>query len=76
MISAQVEFPDGTPATVTQMAKDVAMFLAWAAEPEHDERKKGGFRWIVALGLATLVAGYTKRFRWANLKARKITYQF
>ena len=46
------------------------------AEPEHDERKKGGFRWITALGLAALVAGYTKRFRWANLKARKITYQF
>ena len=45
-------------------------------EPEHDERKKGGFRWITALGLAALVAGYTKRFRWANLKARKITYQF
>ena len=47
-------------------------FLAWVAEPEHDERKKGGFRWITALGLAALVAGYTKR-RWANLKARKIT---
>ena len=53
----------------------MAVFLAWVAAPEHDERKKGGFRWITALGLAALVAGYTKRFRWANLKARKITYQ-
>ena len=52
------------------------MFLAWVAEPEHDERKKGGFRFILAMALASLVAGYTKRFRWANLKARKISYQF
>jgi ubiquinol-cytochrome c reductase cytochrome c1 subunit len=76
LMDEQVEYPDGTPATVSQMAKDVAVFLAWVAEPEHDERKKGGFRWITALGIAALVAGYTKRFRWANLKARKITYQF
>ena len=30
----QVEYEDGTPATVSQMAKDVTAFLAWAAEPE------------------------------------------
>ena len=56
LMDEQVEYPDGTPATVSQMAKDVAVFLAWVAEPEHDERKKGGFRWITALGLAALVA--------------------
>mgnify|MGYP001428401638 CR=1 FL=1 len=32
-----VEYEDGTPATVTQMAKDVCVFLTWAAEPEADE---------------------------------------
>tara|TARA_B100001109_G_scaffold244970_1_gene232264 strand:+ start:832 stop:1752 length:921 start_codon:yes stop_codon:yes gene_type:complete len=74
LMDEQVEYPDGTPATVTQMAKDVALFLAWVAEPEHDERKKAGFRWITALTIAALIAGYTKRFKWANLKARKITY--
>jgi ubiquinol-cytochrome c reductase cytochrome c1 subunit len=36
----QVEYPDGTPATISQMAKDVAVFLAWCSEPEHDDRKK------------------------------------
>ncbi|CAG8561131.1 2708_t:CDS:2, partial [Paraglomus brasilianum] len=35
-----VEYEDGTPATTSQMAKDVVTFLNWAAEPEHDERKK------------------------------------
>jgi ubiquinol-cytochrome c reductase cytochrome c1 subunit len=34
-----VEYPDGTEANVSQMAKDVCVFLAWAAEPEHDDRK-------------------------------------
>ena len=29
---------DGTPATSSQMAHDVAVFLAWASEPEHDDR--------------------------------------
>jgi ubiquinol-cytochrome c reductase cytochrome c1 subunit len=24
---------------LVQLAKDVSVFLAWAAEPEHDERK-------------------------------------
>ena len=31
----KVEYPDGTPATASQMAKDVAVFLAWAAEPDY-----------------------------------------
>lgn len=34
-----VEFPDGTPATQSQCAKDVISFLAWAASPEQDYRK-------------------------------------
>ena len=40
LMDGQVVFPDGTEATVSQMAKDVAVFLAWASEPEHDDRKK------------------------------------
>lgn len=35
-----IEYSDGTPATTSQLAKDVATFLKWAAEQEHDERKK------------------------------------
>ena len=76
LMDEQVEYPDGAKATVSQMSKDVAIFLAWAAEPEHDDRKKAGFRWILALSIAALVAGFTKRFRWAHLKARKIDYHF
>jgi cytochrome c1 len=30
-----VDYEDGTPATASQMAKDVTHFLNWTASPEH-----------------------------------------
>lgn len=36
------EFSTGRLATMSQVAKDVGTFLHWAAEPEHDQRKKNG----------------------------------
>jgi ubiquinol-cytochrome c reductase cytochrome c1 subunit len=70
----QVDYEDGTVATEIQMAKDVAVFLAWAAEPEHDERKKMGISVMVALAIAVAITGYYKRFRWSIYKTRKISY--
>ncbi len=35
LIDGAVDYPDGTPATESQMAKDVSVFLAWAAEPDQ-----------------------------------------
>jgi ubiquinol-cytochrome c reductase cytochrome c1 subunit len=55
IISSPVQL--GTPATETQMAKDVAAFLAWVAEPEHDERKKSGMQWVVAIVAALAITG-------------------
>jgi len=74
LTDGQVEFEDGTPGTVTQMAKDVACFLAWAAEPEHDERKKSGAMFLTAIFLAICFSAYYKRMRWSPLKSRKISY--
>ena len=34
----------GTPASMSQLAKDVATFLTWASEPELDERKRMGMK--------------------------------
>jgi len=64
----QVEFADGTEASVSQMARDIATFLAWAAEPELEERKAMGVRIILFL---TVLGGLTyavKRKIWADVK--------
>jgi ubiquinol-cytochrome c reductase cytochrome c1 subunit len=74
LMDGQVVYPDGTEATVSQMAKDVAVFLAWASEPEHDERKKAGMKWVMAIGIGAVITGFYKRFRWAPLKTRSISY--
>ena len=67
-------YDDGTPATQSQLAKDVATFLTWAASPEHDLRKKMGLK---ALTLLSIIGGfvyYMKRSKWSVLKSRKIVY--
>jgi ubiquinol-cytochrome c reductase cytochrome c1 subunit len=63
-----VEFADGTPATLEQAAKDVATFLAWAAEPELETRRAMGVRILLFL---TVLGGLTyavKRQIWADVK--------
>ena len=62
----------GTPGTTSQYAKDVVTFLNWAAEPEHDERKKIGLQAVILMSTLTLLSLYTKRFKWGPMKARKI----
>jgi len=63
-----VEYQDGTPATVGNMATDVAAFLAWAAEPRMVERKQAGVRnIIVLLVLAGLLYALTRRL-WKPIK--------
>ncbi|KAJ3906352.1 cytochrome C1 family-domain-containing protein [Lentinula edodes] len=67
-----VEYDDGTPATTSQMAKDVVTFLNWAAEPEHDERKKTGIKAVILFSTLFVLSVYTKRFKWGPIKNRKI----
>ncbi|ORX92405.1 hypothetical protein K493DRAFT_338827 [Basidiobolus meristosporus CBS 931.73] len=69
-----VEYEDGTPATTSQMAKDVVTFLSWASEPEHDERKKLGLKAVTILSGLFFISIWLKRFKWAPLKNRKIVY--
>ncbi|KAF8159792.1 cytochrome C1 family-domain-containing protein [Crassisporium funariophilum] len=69
-----VEYDDGTPATTSQMAKDVVTFLSWAAEPEHDERKKYGIKAVIIFSTLFAISIYVKRFKWGVIKNRKIQY--
>ena len=57
-----VEYEDKTPATASQMAKDVAEFLNWAAEPEADDRKRMGWKVMAIGGLLFAMSVWVKRY--------------
>ena len=57
-----VEYEDETPATASQMAKDVVEFLNWAAEPEMDDRKRMGWKVVTVSSVLFVLAVYMKRY--------------
>ncbi|KAK1973129.1 cytochrome C1 family protein [Colletotrichum eremochloae] len=69
-----VEYEDGTPASTSQMAKDVVEFLNWAAEPEMDDRKRMGMKVLVVSASLWALSVWVKKYKWAWLKSRKIAY--
>lgn len=69
-----VEYEDGTPATTSQMAKDVTTFLNWASEPEHDDRKKWGIKALIVVSSLYLLSVWVKKFKWSPIKNRKIRF--
>ena len=62
-----VEYSDGTEATMDQMAKDVTTFLAWAAEPELEERHRVGFKVIIYLILLTILVYLSMKRIWSRI---------
>lgn len=70
-----VEFEDGTPATLSQVAKDVCTFLRWASEPEHDDRKRLALKMVILSILISPIIFYLKQHKWTVLKSRKIIYR-
>lgn len=72
LVDGGVEYDDGTIATESQMSKDVSTFLAWAAEPEHDERKLMGAKFMFVISLVFFQAAYFKRGKWAPIKSRRL----
>ena len=62
-----VEYADGTNATAAQQARDVTAFLAWATEPNMEERKRMGVMAILFLVVMTGLLYASKRKIWANV---------
>lgn len=63
-----VTYSDGTKATLDQEAHDVTTFLAWAAEPKMEERKRMGLGvllFLIALA-GVLFAAYRKVWKDAH----------
>jgi ubiquinol-cytochrome c reductase cytochrome c1 subunit len=63
----QVEYQDGTKATVQQMSHDVTAFLQWAAEPEMETRKRMGIKVMVFLIIMTAFFYVAKKRIWSRV---------
>ena len=63
-----VQYSDGTQATEEQMAKDVSTFLAWAAEPNLEQRHKMGFRAVLYLIIITILVYFSMKKIWSRIE--------
>jgi ubiquinol-cytochrome c reductase cytochrome c1 subunit len=64
----QVTYADGTKATIEQMARDVTTFLAWAAEPEMETRKRTGVMVLIFLATFTIMMYFVMNRIWRRVK--------
>ncbi|MFL6720711.1 MAG: cytochrome c1 [Sphingomonas sp.] len=64
----QVTYADGTRPTVDQMAKDVAAFLAWTAEPNLETRHAAGLAVAIFLLIGTILGYFAYRQIWYEAK--------
>jgi len=60
----QVTYADGTKPTVDQMAKDVAAFLVWTAEPNLESRHAAGLAVTIFLLIATILGYFAYQQIW------------
>lgn len=67
-----VTYEDGTPATVDQMARDVAAFLMWTAEPKLTDRKQVGLVSVLFLIVLTSLLYLANKRLWAPHKGKKL----
>lgn len=68
LTDGQVTYADGSTASVEQMARDVTIFLQWAAEPEMEHRKSMGLKVMIFLVLFTIFFYIAKRRIWSNVE--------
>jgi ubiquinol-cytochrome c reductase cytochrome c1 subunit len=67
LVEDGVEYADKTRATVAQMARDVTTFLAWAAEPELEARKRMGVKVLLFILVLTGMLYAVKRKIWSDV---------
>jgi ubiquinol-cytochrome c reductase cytochrome c1 subunit len=67
LVPDRVSFDDGTKSTTEQQAKDVATFLAWAAEPKQEERKEAGLAVMIYLLIFTGILYLSYRRIWRDV---------
>jgi ubiquinol-cytochrome c reductase cytochrome c1 subunit len=63
-----VDYDDGTQNSMDQMTTDVTTFLAWAAEPSLEDRKRMGLKVILFLIVLFVLAYISKQQIWRDIK--------
>jgi len=63
-----VEYMDNTSPTKDQMIRDVTAFLQWASEPELEDRKATGIKFIVFFIFLTIILYILKKQIWKDVK--------
>lgn len=62
-----VEYADGTTASIEQEARDLAAFLSWTAEPNLTMRKKLGMKVLLFLAVLSALLFASKRKIWREV---------
>jgi len=65
--AGQVQYDDGTVATIDQMSKDVAAFIAWSSDPKQVQRKQSGVGVLIFLILFAGVTYLSYRRIWKGV---------
>lgn len=63
-----VEYADGTEASMEQQAHDLSVFLTWASEPTMEARKQTGVMVLLFLAVFTGILVAVKRETWKDVK--------
>ena len=66
-----VDYDDGTMASMEQEAEDVAAFLTWAAEPKMMARKQAGLSGVLFLTVLSVLLYLTNKRLWKPIKGDK-----
>jgi cytochrome c1 len=73
LADGSVSYPKGAdgqplvPETLDQHARDVAAFLAWAADPHLDQRKATGWQALLYLLITTVLLFLGKKRIWSRI---------
>lgn len=70
LMNGMIQYPDGTPATVEQQARDITTFLVWASDPHRNERHSIGKAVMAYLAVLLALAIAWKRKIWKRLKTQ------
>lgn len=70
-----IEYEDGTPATMSQQAKDVTTYLRFCAEQFHDTRKRWALKLILIMPALWFALVYGKRHVWSFVKSEQYLHR-